>query len=552
MPYKKITTIFAALLLSTQSMAASSEDLVKVFNGWLKERALSVYAEDPQYKPLTDQIAQQKSQETNYNRSYKNVFNRYLMMTLTGVDAEAKKKGYTSSGINTECQALDIGETVQKLYDLSIYPLTIYQSNPFYHLNAVRCSNLVSENIKEAPAALNSIARMSRPIVAFSNIAIVLKRTKLASLILNNCQYDGSTSCKVKDTLRDLDGYYLSIKNPIKEVIGYLKTYDNLDTKTAKNIEEGFEEAHDLYEDVKDEDVIKTDDYNTITRPWNTLENKIDNFYIRQLSIAVSANQPSATASPLSLTSLLNPGGYIHGGESDARALRFLSYIIGAGASQASVLPSVPLPYKERSDNNNYVIVNGKLQTYASLKTASGGVSTLNEVKQSRSEKGLQFDEAKREYAEKIRANVATKNIALSNFYDMYAKRVRYGSSPTSSNPNWRIESKTWHEDMRKATPSVIDRQMVYLLAELKQQLVESNRTLERLLATTSMQYIQNDSSSASVVKLKSIEKKMDDLYTRLSATKQQSSGTTTPPEQSQTAGEYRSNVSNTESKISS
>lgn len=93
-------------------------------------------------------------------------------------------------------------------------------------------------------------------------------------------------------------------------------------------------------------------------------------------------------------------------------------------------------------------------------------------------------------------ARAAKQSVGLSNLNQMFARRIRNartGKSPLEHEHEMvtrRLKEK-WHDDMEKATPLTLQREMLYLLAEINYQLYQQRRDNERLLATVSAMQLE-------------------------------------------------------------
>ncbi len=161
---------------------------------------------------------------------------------------------------------------------------------------------------------------------------------------------------------------------------------------------------------------------------------------------------------------------------------------------------------------------------FSALTTSGGKNSQLNQA----------FQQSNvLEYLYKIRRLEAVSSVGISNLYYLYSERVpqktkdllknipdedlknlpsnlqKYASplalqkwiathrlSSESSGSNGSDSSVTpWVQSIENATPATLQREMVYLLAEIQQQLFKQRMINERILATLSVQQLQSSSA---------------------------------------------------------
>lgn len=127
-------------------------------------------------------------------------------------------------------------------------------------------------------------------------------------------------------------------------------------------------------------------------------------------------------------------------------------------------------------------------------------------------------------YRSGLRTYFSTRNMALSNLYTLYSDRainiptqietadgVKKTAVCTPHEINhyqaqWRFDPRAkWRENIAATTPANVNRQAVYLLAEIRQQLYLNQQLLERMLATMSIVQLQSaKTGSDTLVNLKS------------------------------------------------
>jgi hypothetical protein len=541
----------ASLTSPTSLPSASSLDLIKVFNAWLARYTASIYTVDPQFSNIQSHNNLRQLANANYKKNYDAIFSQNLLETLTGI-----KPSYFSStsAPKTGCMALDRGQQVQKIYDLSIFPLTqpgpplapaIFVNSgctnlwPIIHFHQTLADTMVkrlaaqASNQQVSSRIYQGIFREQDVYNVYNALASQVKKLKYFKLLINSCAYTGPAST-CKDNVRSL---FTNIKAFVKNTesarnmsLDMFEKYEtSMSEKSKKKVVKNFADiAEKVEKAIKSKDEITKQTYDDITTPLVTLESNLTPFYLKQLGTSVMAYSNQAggavdAVSPLSISALTRSEGYVKNTDQEKKALKFLSYILNRGGATAKILPDVPL-VNTNNDVSDTVITNGKLYTYNQLSVESSGGTQLIQIKANRPTDLLSFQSKKAEYQKSLRASSATKNIAISNFYDMYARRLRPTASADSgklASPNWRMDpSSEWVKDMNKATPVVLERHAVYLLAEMKKELIDSNRILERLLATLSMQFIQADEGSESSKSLSKSSDEIGSLYSKLATGK--------------------------------
>jgi hypothetical protein len=126
-------------------------------------------------------------------------------------------------------------------------------------------------------------------------------------------------------------------------------------------------------------------------------------------------------------------------------------------------------------------------------------------------------------YLTAVRSLNAAQSVGINNLYQIYADRVRIaglgGKAGLSSDPNapasvTEVEqysasrrvtsmdsanSKGWYTQMETASPATIEREMLYILAEMRLEMYKNRQALERLIAVNSVMQLQmTNLSSAS------------------------------------------------------
>lgn len=124
---------------------------------------------------------------------------------------------------------------------------------------------------------------------------------------------------------------------------------------------------------------------------------------------------------------------------------------------------------------------------------------------------------AQKNYLTRLATFVAIQSVALNNLYQMYNNRVvqtglgsqvgmvkltensansntKVGAAVSDASPmqvkqylaQRRVKNAAWFEEMEKAAPANVDREMLYVLAEMREELFEQRLMYEQMLATMS------------------------------------------------------------------
>lgn len=97
-------------------------------------------------------------------------------------------------------------------------------------------------------------------------------------------------------------------------------------------------------------------------------------------------------------------------------------------------------------------------------------------------------------YIARLRNYASHQSIDLSNYYQMLARRIKQQATGKSQlqmeqEMTSRRLNSDWHDKMEEASPVVIQREILYLLAEINYQLYLTRVDQERLLATVTAQH---------------------------------------------------------------
>lgn len=142
------------------------------------------------------------------------------------------------------------------------------------------------------------------------------------------------------------------------------------------------------------------------------------------------------------------------------------------------------------------------------------GISLMNQDPKLKPEdiESIQNSEDYRKYRAAIRSYVAAQSVGASNLYQMMAERIpqpglgtiagmttkdvsllqleQYMATRRSQNPNW-------YAQMTTATPATLQRETLYVLAEIREQMFQLQMQNERLLATLSVMQMQQNAQGA-------------------------------------------------------
>ena len=121
----------------------------------------------------------------------------------------------------------------------------------------------------------------------------------------------------------------------------------------------------------------------------------------------------------------------------------------------------------------------------------------------------LQTKPSYKTYEVAVRSILAARSVALANLYKAYAERTPLtidanGTSTSQSNnppisvlsqremlATQRITSPDWYKNMATQPVTVIDRESLYIQAEMRYEMYQMHKDMERLLVTMSMLQIQ-------------------------------------------------------------
>ncbi|AAO91148.1 phosphoesterase [Coxiella burnetii] len=161
-------------------------------------------------------------------------------------------------------------------------------------------------------------------------------------------------------------------------------------------------------------------------------------------------------------------------------------------------------PYQSLTDNIHFSELKDNLNKLSAEKRADKLKSFLN-------------NPAYQKFQLAVRSLIATKSLAIDNFNTLLNERVPvkglgakvgmpddphlpkgYASPLQVENyiANQRINSPDWFKQMKTASPAVVAREQVLILAEIESQLERNHLDNERLLATLSLMALQGTKNS--------------------------------------------------------
>lgn len=97
-------------------------------------------------------------------------------------------------------------------------------------------------------------------------------------------------------------------------------------------------------------------------------------------------------------------------------------------------------------------------------------------------------------YLMRVYNYVARESLGMSNLYQIFGSRLTTnGKSAVQAEYDsaTRRLKPEWHDEMEKAAPLTVAREMIYLMAEMNYQMYQQRRMNERMLATMSMIQLQ-------------------------------------------------------------
>jgi hypothetical protein len=130
-------------------------------------------------------------------------------------------------------------------------------------------------------------------------------------------------------------------------------------------------------------------------------------------------------------------------------------------------------------------------------------LTTINWNSLSTSQKNDVLGDANgQKYRTTLRSLVAARSVAMDNLYNIYSERLPVANLGTQTGiPNTqdasplqvqeyvatrRTNSQDWYNDMAQASPATVQREQLFVLAEMERQLYQLHRDNERIIATLS------------------------------------------------------------------
>ena len=129
----------------------------------------------------------------------------------------------------------------------------------------------------------------------------------------------------------------------------------------------------------------------------------------------------------------------------------------------------------------------------------------------------MAFSEAGQEYRVAKRSVIANRSVALDNLYHVLSERVPQSDltlripgqaivSPQALKQYMatrRTNDATWYADMQKAAPATVDREQLFVLAEIEKLLFQLHQDNQRVISTLSMMQLQNVQQAKRLLRVK-------------------------------------------------
>lgn len=143
------------------------------------------------------------------------------------------------------------------------------------------------------------------------------------------------------------------------------------------------------------------------------------------------------------------------------------------------------------------------------------------------------------QYRAALRAYAAAQSVGASNLYQLMAERIPQKDLGTKAGlttknisalqlahylATRRSQNKEWYEQMATASPATVQRETLFILAELRQQLFEMQQQNERLLATLSVMQMQQN-YQLNKLNLMQLEQKVNSQLDQLQGIQSEHSG---------------------------
>lgn len=120
--------------------------------------------------------------------------------------------------------------------------------------------------------------------------------------------------------------------------------------------------------------------------------------------------------------------------------------------------------------------------------------------------KKLEASPVYRQYKLNYRAQVAARTVLLSNFLQMYQDRIANGKEKSTEQArfdeaNWRLQdptnSSSYYQEMQVAPPATVQREMLFLLAEIHRDLYNIHTQNQQLILLQTLASLETLNSSA-------------------------------------------------------
>jgi hypothetical protein len=424
--------MYSSNVLADNGASGSNADIMKAYNSAVKLFVKSTFSVDPNYGTVIQQSKAMQESLTARSTEASELFSGNIIESLTGVSIAS-----TTATTSSNTCPLDIGKQIQTVYDSTLFPYDVLKPVDIE-------ANLEGNSLFSQCDTLKTTAKKLIP------DAIVLKNIILGIYKINSCDYPNNADCKVATAT--------SLANAMQSLIT-----SSLQAKLSTSLQTKLSGIGGL---------ILSEKLLLELSVFNSLKGTLGLDFKKSIATKVTKDRTQflSSGSSLDINSLITPDSYTAAKKISAKG--FLQKIIETLKSTAQVLPSIPM-------TNESVLKNGEVITMPSLRSIDP--EKYAQVKAYRLNASYEFEKMKKTYAAANNKLILSKQIALSNFYDMYARRA--GNEIVT--PNWRNEN--WVKLISTAYPGVVNKETTYLLADINYQLHENSLLLERILATDSM-----------------------------------------------------------------
>jgi hypothetical protein len=206
-----------------------------------------------------------------------------------------------------------------------------------------------------------------------------------------------------------------------------------------------------------------------------------------------NAGQSTAAASNMAasvnMNTLLGPNKYDTSKNQDLNAQRLLRYF-----------EALSPPPEVLVISNNFTI---PINDPTDVKHTSATITLTNKQVSALKDYLLASDDTRKDYLNYIngyRASLATRSAMMDNLLQMYQRRIETTNKKSTAeleheSASWRLASNSsskYYQEMEKAPPVKVEREMLFLLAEIRYELYQLRQQNEKLLATQSVMNLQN------------------------------------------------------------